>query len=350
MMFMKCGYNFLVMEINNIINNKLNYQNQLTSNKQFKGKLDYKIKNKKTSLIKNKKNPPIKIKKKIFSDDATNIQNSSSKRKIKNNIQSSLNLNNKKSKNKNKKTTIPKPDANKNIKLNIKQYRDCELNSFDYTQALLYDKRSCCQYYISLLKSKQHILLAFCPNNDYTSRIIKIDLFILSFDIYYAINFVFFNHEKTIHKVYEDKGKYDKYYFIPFAAISFAIANFIIIIIRIIFLSDSNILEIKKQVNSLIASKISNRVKKNIKIKYFLFFVFSIIFLAFFWLIISSFGALYNNTQVFVFLNALISFGISLIYSIFFNVLPCMFRIISLCSKEKNSETMYKLGKFLQHL
>ena len=146
-----------------------------------------------------------------------------------------MNLNNKKSKNKNKKTTIPKPDANKNIKLNIKQYRDCELNSFDYTQALLYDKRSCCQYYISLLKSKQHILLAFCPNNDYTSRIIKIDLFILSFDIYYAINFVFFNHEKTIHKVYEDKGKYDKYYFIPFAAISFAIANFIIIIIRIIF-------------------------------------------------------------------------------------------------------------------
>ena len=138
-------------------------------------------------------------------------------------------------------------------------------------------------------------------------------------------------------------------YFLPFTAISFAIAHIIIIIIKVIFLSNSNILEIKRQYG-FIADKISYRVKRCIKIKYFVFFIFSIILLLFFWFTLSSFGSLYNNTQVFIFLNALISLGMSLIYPIFFNILPCMFRIPSLSSKEKFNETLYKFGKFLQYI
>ena len=68
-MFMKCGYNYLVMEINNIINNKLD-KNELTSNNnQFKGKVNDKFKTNKGEIFNNKKNPPKKPKKNIFQEN-----------------------------------------------------------------------------------------------------------------------------------------------------------------------------------------------------------------------------------------------------------------------------------------
>jgi hypothetical protein len=121
--------------------------------------------------------------------------------------------------------------AKRGILNNKEIYNDYEKNAFDYKKAILYDKRTCCQYYFSLLKIKNPILFAFGIIKDYNSRIIKICIFILSFTMYYAINYVFFN-EKIIHKIYEDNGKYDILFFIPYISISFAITNFIIIIIK----------------------------------------------------------------------------------------------------------------------
>ena len=222
------------------------------------------------------------------------------------------------------------------------------MNSFSYTEALLYDKRNFCEYYLSLLKIKNPILFAFCPYKDYNSRIIKICIFILSFDINYAINFVFFIHQKIIHKIYENQGKYDIKYFLIFIVISFAFSHFITIIIKLVFLSDSNILEIKRQKQIILIHSISSRIRKKLKLKYAIFFILGIIFLFFFWISLSSFGALYNNTQIFVIKNTLISFALSLIYPILYNVLPCIFRMISINSK--NLGSIYNIGKFLQHL
>ena len=96
------------------------------------------------------------------------------------------------------------------------------------------------------------------------------------------------------------------------------------------------------------AYSISDREKRNIIIKYTIFFIAGIIFLGFFWLILSSFGAVYQNTQIFIFKNALICFAISLCYPLVINIFPCIFRITALNSKEKNSECMFKLSKFLE--
>ena len=101
----------------------------------------------------------------------------------------------------------------------------------DYEDAIKYDKRSFCEYYISLLKRKHPLLFGFCPFKDYNSIIIKSCIFFLSFGIYYAINFVFFN-ENMIHKIYEDGGKYNIFYFLPTLSISFAISHVLTIIIK----------------------------------------------------------------------------------------------------------------------
>ena len=93
--------------------------------------------------------------------------------------------------------------------------------------------------------------------------------------------------------------------FIPKIAISFAASYYITIIIKIIFLSERNINQVRKQITSSLANSISEKVRKNLIIKYIIFFILGLIFLVFFWMLLSSFGAVYPNTQIFIFKNAL---------------------------------------------
>ena len=103
----------------------------------------------------------------------------------------------------------------------------------------------------------------------------------LSFAIYYTVNFIFFD-EKAIHKIYEDQGKYDFIYFIPRISISFIVSHFIYIIIKYIFLSERNLLQIRKQTTVSMAHMISSKEKRNLVIKYTMFFILGLIFLGFF--------------------------------------------------------------------
>ena len=239
----------------------------------------------------------------------------------------------------------PKISIDKKIKkLDLNNY---ELNKLCYMDALKFDKRTCCEYYISLLRIKHPLLFGFCPFNDYNTLIIKSCIFFLSFAVYYAMNFVFFS-ENTIHKIYEDEGNYDFLYFIPQISISFAASHIVTIIIKLLFLSERIISNIKSKPTYNDAYNIYEKEKRNLIIKYIFFFILGIIFLGIFWLFLSSFGAVYQNTQIVVFENTLISFAISLVYPIFFNFIPCIFRICSLSSKNKNLGAIYSFSKFLQ--
>ena len=88
------------------------------------------------------------------------------------------------------------------------------------------------------------------------------------------------------------------------------------------------------------------KVKRCLIIKYILFFLLSILFLLFFWYYLSSFGAVYQNTQIYLIKNILISFGLSLIYPFIINILPSIIRIYSL--KNLNRQSFYKLSKIIQ--
>ena len=96
---------------------------------------------------------------------------------------------------------------NKNNKIKIKtkfDFIDEEINELSYNLAMQYDKRNFCQYYISLIKTKHNLFFALCNNNDYNSKIIKIDLFLIGFTIDYTVNALFFNDD-TMHKIYQSK-------------------------------------------------------------------------------------------------------------------------------------------------
>ena len=86
--------------------------------------------------------------------------------------------------------------------------------------------------------------------------------------------------------------------------------------------------------------------KKCIIIKYSVFFILSYIFLIFFWYYLSSFGAVYQNTQIYLFKNTIISFSISLFYPFIINLIPSTIRIYSL--SQKNRKILYNINKIIQ--
>ena len=90
------------------------------------------------------------------------------------------------------------------------------------------------------------------------------------------------------------------------------------------------------------------KAKKCIVIKYITFFCLGLIFLCFFWYYLSSFGAVYQNTQVYIIINTSICLGISLLYPFIINILPVIFRIFALTNK--NNKCIYNICKILQFI
>jgi hypothetical protein len=328
--FGKCGYQIIDQEIKEIISSK----------KVFKGRSKRKHK---TNIV----DPKIITKKFIRSKKKKNTVAEPNKKKLKKFTTIDIPKDRSHSKIELKNTNVLILEKNKydeKIRKKI-EYKDYELNKLNYFNAIIIDKRKYYQYYFSLLKTKNIILFAFYPIDDYNLKIIKISLFFLSFDIFFSVNTFFFD-ANTIHQIYKDKGKYNASYFIPKIIYSFIISYFFITFIKYFSLSERNFYEIKNEENMNKINDKAQNVRRCLLIKYILFFLLSFLFLILFWFYLSSFCAVFKNTQIYVVINTFISFGIFLVFPIFFNLLPCTFRIYSL--KERNKKCIFKISKFLQ--
>ena len=106
-----------------------------------------------------------------------------------------------------------------------------------YNEAILFDKRTYWQYYVSLLKKYHLLLFSFYPNKDYNSRIIKIFLFFFFFSAHFTINALFYT-DSTMHQIYEDEGGFNFIYQIPQILYSSIISALIGILIKFFSLSE----------------------------------------------------------------------------------------------------------------
>jgi hypothetical protein len=230
---------------------------------------------------------------------------------------------------------------NNKIKNKIK-HTDYEINSYSYIQAIDNDKRTYLQYYISLLKANHILIFTFCSNKDYNSFIIKICLFFFSIVLYLVINALLFN-DSMFHKIYEDKGKFNIIYIIPRIIYTNIICSIINIIMKYIFLSQNDILQLKYEKNKYTSKYIMTL--KCLIIKYICFFTSNILLFILFWYYLSCFCSVYKNSQIYLILNTIISFSFSLIISFIIFLIPGIFRIPTLNIPGKN---FFKIGIFFQ--
>ena len=231
-------------------------------------------------------------------------------------------------------------------KIDVGELNDYEINGLDYQNALKLDKRTYFQYYLSLIKKKQLIIFTFLPSNDYNLLSLKISLFIVSFSLYLSINGFFFN-DKTMHKIYKDKGAFNIIYQIPQILYSTIVSSLINIILKNLSLSEKNILIIKTEKNINIIINKGKNILRCIKIKFIIYFSISFLLMLFFWYFISCFCAVYKNTQIILFKDTLISFGLSNLYPFGINLIPGIFRITALRDEKKDKKCLYIFSQYV---
>ena len=235
---------------------------------------------------------------------------------------------------------------NFNINDEVEKLNDQEMNTLEYEKAIELDKRNYFQYYYSLLKKKQLFLFTFLPTNDYNIKALKIALFIVSFCLYFTIDAFFFSDE-TMHKIYKDNGSFNILYHIPQILYSSIIPTIINMILKTLSLTEKDLLKIKqeKDLSELIDK--SKKIETCIYIKFVVFFFLSAFLMLFFWYFISCFCAVYNNTQIILIKDSLISFGLSMLYPFGLNLIPGIFRIPALRAEKKDKKCLYIASQYI---
>ena len=238
---------------------------------------------------------------------------------------------------------------------------DYELNNISFQQAIKIDNREFCDLYRSLIKNKQLIMFSFFDFNSYNSPIIKKTIFFLSFIYHYGFNAFFFTDE-ILDTIFEEEGKYNPLVLVPLAVYSAMITTvFIKLLVDFLVLTEKQVLRIKNEKTEEKANDEKKRLMKITIIKLCIFFSINIILLIFFWFYLTCFNAVYPNTQIFLVINTAISFVISNIIPLIYNLIPAFIRndiltnknIKKMKSKKKSSEFkdaeyVYSIGLFLQ--
>ena len=344
--FKQKGYSLIQKEINKIL--KIIY----TSNS-----FDDNINNnppKKMAIIKRKNNNeinPIDIEKKSESKiEFKNLDDSSRKENIgvitlnnNNNINNKdNNINNKDNKDNN--ITTKNQDNNNS---NYEKYNDYELNNLNYNEAVLYDKRTYLQYYFSLIKRENLLIFAFITNNDYNPKIIKISIFSVSLILFWAINTIFID-SYVIHDLYAYGEVFHFVYQLPQIIYADIISGILITLIKFAFLSETNLLQIKKVKEKGQIHIYKSKIINYVKCKFILLFVVNFILLFFFWFYVGLFCSVFRNTQIYLIERTLISLLFYLLYPFILCLLPGIFRIPALKSIKKDKFCLYKFSTIIQ--
>ena len=156
-------------------------------------------------------------------------------------------------------------------------------------------------------------------------------------------------NDDTMHKIYQDKGKYDLLFQIPQILYSALISKLIDSLIRNLALFQDNIIELRQEKRENIIKEKYVRILNFIKIKIIIFFTVAFIILSFFWYYITCFCGIYVNTQTQLIKDTFISLTLSLLYPFVIYLIPGIFRISALRTRKRFGRVLYKFSSFLEN-
>ncbi len=148
-------------------------------------------------------------------------------------------------------------------------------------------------------------------------------------------------------KIYEDNGIFNFVFQLPQIIYSSLISSVINIILSKLSITESQILEMKKEKDMEKFKEKANKIKKKLKIKLIIFFVLSSVLMLIFWYFISCFCSVYENTQIILIEDTAISFLLSMMYPFGIKLLPGIFRIQALRAPKKDQKYKYKISLLL---
>ena len=229
------------------------------------------------------------------------------------------------------------------------EYLSTQLNEMRFFDAIVKDKRLFFDYFCDKLKRKQVILELFCINDPIKPRTLKILLLILDIEVCFVVNAMFIN-EDYISKLFNSNKEENFISFLPRCinrSIFTILASIIIdYIIGCLFMEErriKNILRFEKDNIPEIKYQISI-VMKEIKWRYNIFILITIILSFFSWFYISCFNNIYPHTKL-EWIKSSIFIIISIhVFSIIVTLIETLLRFISF---EIKSEKMYNASLWL---
>ena len=220
-----------------------------------------------------------------------------------------------------------------------------ELNSLEYNEAIIYDKRSFIKTYSDFLRREHLIIFTFFVCDDYNLIYIKYTRFIFLIVTDMALN-VFFFSDDSMHKIFLNYGKYDFVQQIPQILYTTIISNLLETFLCYLSLTDKYIYQIKYLFKSFQRDSAFN-ILRSIEIKLVNFYIFIFILFIFYWYLVSAFCAIYKNTQIIFLKDVLYSFILGIILPFIIYLLPTTLRIISLKSQKHKLEYLFKLSNII---
>ena len=350
----------LNIEKENEIDSKTNFDNSKKEKSPF-GK-----------LVKDKSNPPKRKETSDNTDDVIKIDNNNNPNE-QNKIEKTIEKENKKE----KRAEIIEQDLNKKIlgsklsssiikkgksidhdketNIDIKsdssqiyEYENDELNELAFDKALKKDKRGFCSYYCNILVISHIVLNVFFRHNDYNLFVVKLGLLFMTFPINLTFNIMFFTN-KTM-KLNYVKSMEDISMFwsnIANSVYSSILSSTLLIILKMICLTHNTVRALRKIKNVDLAKQKSVCVLRCIKLRIFLYYILSFVFLIIFGFYVLCFCSIFENTQIILVKSTFTSWAISLIYPFAICFITSIFRSWALCCKSK---CLYIVKQLLQLL
>ena len=189
-------------------------------------------------------------------------------------------------------------------------------------------------------------MFTFFAEKDFNLIYIKLAKFVFEVCTNLVMNVLFF-FDESMHKIYLNYGKFNFVQQIPQILLSSLISSILNLLIGYLVLTEKPIHKVINLKQSESDEKLNeiNNILKYIKIRYILFFGITILLFAFYWYFISSFCAVYGNTQTIFLEDSISSFITGLLYPFIIYYLLAFCRVISLKDKKKKRlKFLYFIG------
>ena len=224
---------------------------------------------------------------------------------------------------------------------------DDNLQELGYEESLIYDKRSFMKMYFSFLKESQIILNTFFSKNYLDLFIIKLSFLIFTFQISFFLNALFYT-EDYISEAYHNDGVLNFVSSLPKSIYSFMVTMIITNLLRMLSNSKNELMRIiitqRKAQNytELINIKLLKLRKKLI-----VYFILIVLLGLFFLYYVTSFCAVYYNSQKYWLVGCVESFILDSFEALFICVFITLFRYLSI---KKRIRYLYSLSNIINSL
>ena len=204
-----------------------------------------------------------------------------------------------------------------------------ELQNLEYEEAIIYDKRTYIKIYWAFLIESNIILGTFFTKNNLNLFIIKLSFLVYTFQISFFLNALFYSDE-YISDAYHNNGILDFISGLPKSIYSFIATLITTSLLKMLSNSESELMKIIKEKDSIknYLFLINNKLRK-LKNKLIVYFILVFSLGLFFLYFVTSFCAVYRNSQKYWIIGCLESFGIDSLVSIIICLFLSLFRYIS---------------------